>query len=114
MFLILEHDTLLHGERTVKRGCTVNSINLYTWHQYPFSCSLDCDLSFQLHVRLALPSLVLKARRTVPRVTAFCTGLSRLEVPEQALDGILLDLGLVYIVRRKVLFHLCCFMSYMT
>ena len=40
-----------------------------------------------------LPLLVLKARRLSG--SAFCTGFSRLEVPEQALDGISLGLGLV-------------------
>ena len=32
---------------------------------------------------------------TYVRDSAFCTGFSRLEVPEQALDGIPLGLGLV-------------------
>ena len=40
-----------------------------------------------------LPLLVLKARHLSG--SAFCTGFSRLEVPEQALDGIPLGLGLV-------------------
>ena len=40
-----------------------------------------------------LPLLVLKARHLSG--SAFCTGFSRLEVSEQALGGILLDLGLV-------------------
>ena len=33
-------------------------------------------------------------------MTAFCTGFSRLEMPEQALDGIPLGLGLVIEERR--------------
>ena len=40
-----------------------------------------------------LPPLVLKARYLSD--SAFHTGFSRLEVPEQALDGIPLGLGLV-------------------
>ena len=40
-----------------------------------------------------LPLLVLKARHLSG--SAFCTGFSRLEVPEQALDGIPLGLRLV-------------------
>ena len=40
-----------------------------------------------------LPLLVLKARYLSG--SAFCTGFSRLEVPEQALDGITLGLGSV-------------------
>ena len=40
-----------------------------------------------------LPLLVLKARHLSG--SAFCTGFSRLEVPEQALGGILLGLELV-------------------
>ena len=40
-----------------------------------------------------LPLLVLKARHLSG--SAFCTGFSRLKVPEQALDGIPLGLGSV-------------------
>ena len=40
-----------------------------------------------------LTLLVLKARHL--RGSAFCTGVSRLEVPEQALDGIPLGVGSV-------------------
>ena len=40
-----------------------------------------------------LPLLVLKARNLIG--SAFCTGFSRLEVPEQAMGGIPLGLGLV-------------------
>ena len=32
-------------------------------------------------------------------ISAFCTGFSRLEVPEQALGGISLDLGMVVKIR---------------
>ena len=48
-----------------------------------------------LYFRLSfnLPLLVLKARHLSG--SAFCTGFSRLEVPEQALDGIPLGLGSV-------------------
>ena len=40
-----------------------------------------------------LPLLVVKAGHLID--SAFCTEFSRLEVPEQALGGILLGLGLV-------------------
>ena len=51
-----------------------------------------------------LPLLVLKARHLSG--SAFYTGFSRLEVPEQALDGIHLGLGLV--VKINLLnFHAC-------
>ena len=51
-----------------------------------------------------LPLLVLKARHLSG--SAFCTGFSRLEVPEQALDGIPLGSGLV--VKINLLnFHAC-------
>ena len=40
------------------------------------------------------PLIVLKARHLSS--SAFCTGFSRLEVPEQALDGIPLGFGIGY------------------
>ncbi len=46
--------------------------------------------------------MVLKVRHLSG--SAFCTGFSRLKVPEQALDGILLGLGMV--VKRNLMnFH---------
>ena len=47
-----------------------------------------------------LPLLVLKARHLSD--SAFCTGFSRLEVPEQALGGI--PLGLALIVKIHLLY----------
>ena len=52
------------------------------------------DLHIVLHTnKYKLPLVVLKARHLSN--SAFCNGFSRLEVPEQALDGIPLGLGLV-------------------
>ena len=51
-----------------------------------------------------LPLLVFKARHLSG--SALCIGFSKLEVPEQALDGIPLDLGLV--VKINLLnIHVC-------
>ena len=51
------------------------------------------------HGLFYLPLLVLKARHLSG--SAFCTGFSRLEVPEQALDGIPLGLRSVVKINHK-------------
>ena len=48
--------------------------------------------------------LVVKARHLSG--SAFCTEFSRLEVPEQALDGI--HLGLGFVVKINLNFHVLC------
>ena len=63
-----------------------------TWLSKLYSGVRQCE-NTECSTARAINHLVLKARHL--SASAFCTGFSRLEVPEQALGEILLGLGLV-------------------